>query len=322
MARAVAAALVLLLAAGPAAADRDDDPLYRPAVNVHRDPDGYYSPALFERLGEPAPGQWRAEHPEPAQSLGAYRRSGPNRPTRARHTIVLQPLGGITPETREQVATLQTFLGHYYALPVRTLAWIPLTAVHSRPRTRGPYTWRQYLTGDILRKVLLPRVARGTFCLQGITNEDLYPEEDWNYVFGSAGLKHRVGVYSLARLYPAFWHQPDTPEVRALGLRRSLKVVAHEIGHMFGLHHCQTFRCLMNGTNHLAETDAAPVHLCPECLRKLRWNTGMDLAARYEALAGFYVGLGMDEEAAWVRRRLRECRGEAVSLSEDTKKTD
>jgi bacterioferritin len=37
-------------------------------------------------------------------------------------------------------------------------------------------------------------------------------------------------------------------------LRRSCKVLAHEIGHMFGLSHCVFFHCLMNGSNSLAES--------------------------------------------------------------------
>ena len=37
-----------------------------------------------------------------------------------------------------------------------------------------------------------------------------------------------------------------------LTLRRSCKVLAHEACHMFGIEHCVWFRCLMNGSNHLA----------------------------------------------------------------------
>jgi hypothetical protein len=39
---------------------------------------------------------------------------------------------------------------------------------------------------------------------------------------------------------------------------------------MFGIEHCVWFRCLLNGSNHFAESDARPSHLCPVDLRKLQ----------------------------------------------------
>jgi len=38
------------------------------------------------------------------------------------------------------------------------------------------------------------------------------------------------------------------------------------------------FNCLMNGSNHLAESDRRPLHLCPVDLRKLQWTLGFDIA--------------------------------------------
>jgi archaemetzincin len=60
-------------------------------------------------------------------------------------------------------------------------------------------------------------------------------------------------------------------------------VLEHETGHMVGLAHCIYFNCLMNGSNHLAESDRRPLHLCPVCLRKLQWSIGFDVVARYGA---------------------------------------
>ena len=34
-------------------------------------------------------------------------------------------------------------------------------------------------------------------------------------------------------------------------LRRSMKVMVHELGHMFGLDHCAYFHCLMNGSGRI-----------------------------------------------------------------------
>jgi len=300
---------LLVALALPRQIDDDADPLLNPQADVARDPPAYYSDALFQKMGEPQPGDWMAAHPEPAQSFADYVRSGPNRPRQVRHWLVLQPLGTMTPETRDRMETFRAFLTAYYALPVRTGGWIPMANAKSRERNLYGRTFRQYLTGDILQNMLLPRVKISTFAVLGVTMDDLYPEESWNYVFGQAWLTHRVGVYSLVRFYPEFWGDERTDAAEHLGLARGLQTLVHETGHMFGVHHCQTYQCVMNGSNSLRESDARPIHLCPECLRKFRWNIGFDVVAHYEALQAFYAAHDMKAEAEWVAKRLHECRG-------------
>jgi archaemetzincin len=74
---------------------------------------------------------------------------------------------------------------------------------------------------------------------------------------------------------------------------------------MFGLQHCVYFRCLVNGSNHLAEADRRPLHLCPVCLRKLQWSVGFDVENRYRDLKAFHDRSGIEEESLWLERRLR-----------------
>ena len=74
---------------------------------------------------------------------------------------------------------------------------------------------------------------------------------------------------------------------------------------MFGLPHCTVFRCLMNGSNHLAESDARPLHLCPVDLRKLQHSVGFEPVGRYRRLLNFSREAGFDHEAEWLERRLR-----------------
>jgi len=111
-------------------------------------------------------------------------------------------------------------------------------------------------------------------------------------------------------------------EDRALTLRRCCGVLAHEIGHLFGIAHCVSacvpfrwqlvnyrwFECLMNGSNHDEESDARPWRLCPVDLRKLRHAMrevgGLDIAARAVAIADFCDRLDMPKEAEWYRRSL------------------
>jgi archaemetzincin len=85
-------------------------------------------------------------------------------------------------------------------------------------------------------------------------------------------------------------------------------VLAHEVGHIFGLAHCIYYKCAMNGRNSLEESDRRPLRLCPICLKKLQWNRGFDIISRYERLKEFFESQNLQEEAAWVNLRLKSIR--------------
>ena len=73
---------------------------------------------------------------------------------------------------------------------------------------------------------------------------------------------------------------------------------------MFGIRHCVYFNCLMNGSNHLEESDRRPLHLCPVDLRKLQWTLGFDIAGRYRRLLDFWRDFNVNDEVYWIERRL------------------
>ena len=133
---------------------------------------------------------------------------------------------------------------------------------------------------------------------------DLYPSPSWNFVFGEASLSERVGVFSFARYDPDFY-EIQTSDRGALMLRRTCKVLVHETSHMFGIQHCIFFKCLMNGSNHLDESDRRPLHLCPVDLRKLHHSIGFDITKRYADLLTFAHRAGFNDEAEWLDKRLR-----------------
>lgn len=87
-----------------------------------------------------------------------------------------------------------------------------------------------------------------------------------------------------------------------------MKVLTHETGHIFGLAYCIYFSCVMNGSNHLQESDRRPLHLCPVCLRKLQSSVGFDGAQRYEQLAQFDKQAGFEDEAEWLTRGVERVR--------------
>src|SRR5438105_9079593 len=227
----------------------------------------------FDPIPKPGPNDWLAVHDEPGQTFDEFKASRSNRPAQTRRIIYLQPLGDFAPKRSPSVDKLCEFAAAFFTMEVKALPPIPIQSSKFSTR-RNPLTGNaQIRTGDVLN-FLTSCLPADAFCIVAITMEDLYPEPSWNFVFGEASLRARVGVYSFARYDPAFYGEPRTSGYEALLLRRSCKVLAHETSHMFGLAHCTYFNCLMNGSNHLVEADRRPLHLCPVCLRKLQWSIG------------------------------------------------
>jgi archaemetzincin len=258
----------------------------------------------FEPVPKPGPYDWLTVHLEPGQTFDQFRESRPNRPMKSRRVIYLQPLGEFVADRSPSIEKLREFAGAFFAMEVKTLPPTSLAATGFTARHNSNTGNLQILTGDVL-DFLKARVPSDAFCVLAITMDDLYPEPSWNFVFGQASLRERVGVYSFARYDPAFYGEPRGPGYETLLLRRSCKVLAHETGHMFGLAHCTFFNCLMNGSNHLAESDRRPLHLCPVCLRKLQWSIGFDVLERYTAMERVARADRFADEADWLSRRIK-----------------
>jgi archaemetzincin len=263
----------------------------------------------FSLIPVPKPGDWLAEHPERGQTFDDFKRLSPTKPDTLRDKIYLQPLGEFPEGRSVPLETLKAYGTAFFCMDVKILP--PVTINGSQLRTRiNPYTGdRQVFTPDILI-FLRSGLPPDAFCLLAITMEDLYPHPSWNFVFGQASLRDRVGVFSFARYDPAFYGEERGRDYQEILVRRTCKVLTHEIGHMFSLHHCLFFRCVMNGSNHLQESDARPLSLCPVCLRKLHFSIGFDVADRYRKLLWFYQKAGFDPETRWVANRLKRIVGE------------
>jgi archaemetzincin len=232
------------------------------------------------------PGDWLASVPEKGQTLAEYMEECVNRRTDDRKEIVIQPLGDGIAGRAALLDRVREYAAIYFGTEVRVEPALPVP--------KG--TWdarRGQCDGDAILRFLENRLPGKALAFVGLCEEDLW-SGDLNFVFGVATLRRRTGVYSLARY---------GGDGEAAFLRRTLKVLAHETGHILGMEHCVRWECVMNGSNSLAETDRAPAFPCPECHGKLRWNTGFDPARRWAALAAFLDGAGLAAEAAFARRQ-------------------
>ncbi|KAL8163525.1 UNVERIFIED_CONTAM: Archaemetzincin-2 [Gekko kuhli] len=190
----------------------------------------------------------------------------------------------------------------YNGLTVRILE--PEPVLHTNCAFRvNEYTHNLQIHAGHLLKYLKKKKPKDAFCIVGITMIDLYPRDSWNFVFGQASLTEGMGIFSFARYDSDFYSAdykgklkttkklPPT-DYSVFDGYYTPETLTHEIGHIFGLHHCQWLQCVMQGSNHLEESDRRPVDLCPICLRKLQSALGFKITERYKALKRW-----MEEEA-------------------------
>jgi archaemetzincin len=97
-----------------------------------------------------------------------------------------------------------------------------------------------------------------------ICDFDAYSDE-LNFVFGEAHLGGRVAAIYLPRLRDQFYVRKSDKNNKNLFEQRVIKEAVHELGHTFGLRHCQISKCVMHFSNSLQDTDIKDDKFCERC---------------------------------------------------------
>ncbi|MDO4569393.1 MAG: archaemetzincin [Planctomycetia bacterium] len=257
---------------------------------------------LYSPFPTPQPGDWQYVNREPGQTFAQYVRAKPVVATKKRSILYVQTLGETTDAEREMIEISCDYLRIFYNLRVKELPSLPLETVPSRAQRRHPETGEHQLNATyIIQSIMIPRLPEDAAAYLMFTTTDLWPGDDWNFCFGLASYQARSGVWSLARHGDA-----SDPDERTQYLRRTLRIAAHETGHMFSIYHCIEYRCGMNGSNSLEEADGIPLEFCPQCLAKLRVATKIHFMNRWKKLLEFYEKHGLEPEAEFVRQCLED----------------
>jgi archaemetzincin len=110
-------------------------------------------------------------------------------------------------------------------------------------------------------ELFLKSAQEGTFDrVLAVTNYDLY-SNNLNFVFGLADAREKSAVISLFRLRMG----ADEETFH----NRTVKEAVHELGHTWGLPHCQNPRCVMHFSNSLEDTDRKQTEWCGRCGARL-----------------------------------------------------
>ncbi|XP_017273750.1 archaemetzincin-2 isoform X2 [Kryptolebias marmoratus] len=223
--------------------------------------------SLFEPITVHSDSDWILAHPEEPQDFETFYKDPYRRTPNADHsTIYLQTIGSfgeVGAQTDLYVEWLRDYCqAFFYGLSVKLLPTVTVSETRCSFRVNSNSHNLQILTG------------------MGVFSFARY--DDNFYTRSYAGrLKKQIqpkpGAYSVFDGY-------YTPPITSSLLLRSCKTMTHEIGHMFGMKHCQWMNCIMQGSNHLEESDRRPLDFCPICLHKLHVSVGFQIAERYKAL--------------------------------------
>lgn len=217
------------------------------------------------KLAKPVYGDWLFSRKEKGQTFEQYFNSKHIVPTKEANIIYIRPIGNFNALQKKQIQLTNEYLEIYFQLKTKTLEPISNDVVPNSARRMIAEGHEQLLAGYLLNDILKKEKPLNRIALMGLSELDLYPKPEWNYVFGLASYRDKIGVSSIYRLQDG----KLTSENFNLCLSRLLKISSHEIGHMFGLYHCTNADCVMNGTNSMEETDRHSIRLCSVCQRKL-----------------------------------------------------
>lgn len=238
-----------------------------------------------------AAGDWMMNHPdEKFLSFDDYKKRKPERITTKRYKIYIQPIGNFDSIRNEILKTTARYLEAFFGVAVVINSPLSDTLVPDDER-RVMHGNEQLKSSYINKSILKPLLPADGAVMVGFTPIDLYPSDEWNFVFGQALTKGRVGVWSVNR----FGTPEKSKKDYRIFLLRALRTSSHEISHMFSLPHCVKYHCVLNGANSLEEADERPLWPCPECLQKLCWNFNVLPSEHFERMKKFWEEAGEKE---------------------------
>ena len=212
----------------------------------------------------------------------------------------MQPIGEFNDLQKKQIELTKEYLKIYFQQETKILPTISNDIFPKNFRRISKNGQEQILASYVLDSILIKKKPKDAVILMGITERDLFPKPEWNYVFGLASYQNGVGVTSMYRFSDGNLSESNFNK----SLERLIKISSHEIGHMFGISHCLNANCVMNGTNNLTETDAHFARACSLCQYKLNSSLKYDNKKRLLELKKFFEENSFNAELSGTEKDL------------------
>jgi archaemetzincin len=265
----------------------------------------------YGEISIPKSSEWLWEHKETGQTYKSYITGMINSPSKSHNTVYIKNLdSGLSDSflTDDMLEHLRLLIEIYYP-GVKAKFMTDDSNFESLGIKKRMNGYLQYHAGEAIEKIskLIPKDG---IIVIGLTAYDLYPREEWNFVFGLADKLSGCGIFSFRRYHDELAESFQGDEnISFIDFITKLagKIMLHETGHLFGLSHCIYFKCLMNGSNHLQENLSKPFEICPVCLRKIVGNLKCDVIRRFEGLAEGLTRINAtlyEEEIKWYTDRI------------------
>ena len=127
---------------------------------------------------------------------------------------------------------------------------------------------RKYDAIQVKKRLITHSKNKNYYRILGVTNIDILTKSS-KFLYGVADLPKNKSfggaLISVIRLREEFY---GWAENTAKFEQRVLKEATHELGHTFGLKHCQNL-CVMRSSNSIVDTDRKPAKFCEECDNKV-----------------------------------------------------
>ncbi len=168
------------------------------------------------------------------------------------HTVHILPIGG----------TVSLSLLEYVAGALEENLNFPCRLMENALDIRDAFhpARQQYHSTHILSKMAEMKME-GNVKILGIADVDLFIPV-LTFVFGEAQIGNRAALLSLRRLRQSFYGLPDD---EPLLFTRCEKEALHELGHTFGLLHCENYECVMHFSNSIEHIDMKSNIFCDTC---------------------------------------------------------
>jgi archaemetzincin len=193
---------------------------------------------FHKEIAIPRSSDWLWEHVEKGLSYKVYITGINTSPSKSHNVIYIQNLDNNMEEsflTDRMLEHMRILLELYYP-PMKAKLNPDNSSLETLKIDNRNNYYLQYHAGQAIEKVtkLIPKDG---LIIIGLTSYDIYPREEWNFVFGLADKMSGCGIFSFKRYYEELKSQYEGEELQLQVTKLAGKVMLHEVGHLFGLPH-------------------------------------------------------------------------------------